>query len=68
MYNHNNIPPISWRKNLTLMNDLKLIACHYFCPRQPSFPGNVDQYGKRQICTVMHGAKCCLADIELSVP
>ena len=44
------------------------LACHYFCPRQPSFPGNVDQYGKRQICTVMHGAKCCLADIELSVP
>ena len=50
------------------------LACHYFCPRQPSFPGNVDQYGKRQLYTVMqgtkyytvmHGTKCCLAKIVI---
>ena len=36
------------------------LACHYFGPRQPSLPGNVDQYGKRQLYDGYAGSKICL--------
>ena len=48
----NNIAPISWRakqdrrKSSTKSDIDGRLACHYFCPRQPSLPDNVDQYGK----------------------
>ena len=60
----NNIAPISWRakqarrKSPTKSDIDERLARHYFCPRQPSLPRNVDQYGKYgSYTTVMQGAK-----------
>ena len=60
----------AWRKSSTKSHsDIDgRLACHYFCPRQPSLPRNVDQYGKYgSYTTVMQGAKYAVADSMLSL-
>ena len=68
------VASISWRvkqarrKSSTKYDIDGRLARHYFCPRQPSLPRNVDQYGKYgSYTTVMQGAEYAVADSMLSL-